>query len=81
MLHSAELRNGAVQKRKTCNTAPICLGGLGSALLGLHGLFGGEPVIQRVALFATTQFIELISELANHFFPVRLFIDVHDAPG
>ena len=48
--------------------------------LGLEGVFGGQPVIEGVALFPAPQFINLVSDLANHRFPVRLFINVHDAP-
>ena len=48
--------------------------------LGLEGVLGGQPVIERVALFPASQFIDLVSDLANHRFPVRLFINVHDAP-
>jgi hypothetical protein len=38
-----------------------------------------QPVIEGVARSAAPQFIELIGKLANHFFPVRLFVDEHDA--
>jgi hypothetical protein len=46
---------------------------------GVQGVLCHQPVIEGVARSAAPQFIELVSKLANHFFPVRLFVDEHDA--